>query len=166
MSAVIQTPKDRKHEALEIGPMPLVNRFIQRLKLEELIKKHVPKWDKRQKVEPAVCLLILVRNILTSRLPLYKIPEWAKLFDKELLGLPGNPETYLNDDRIGKSLDALFRADVETFITDVMVNAVDVFNIGMDQFHNDPTTVSVSGQYPDAIGEERFGRETHRITYG
>jgi hypothetical protein len=45
------------------------------------------------------------------------------------------------------------------------VRAVDEFAIDMRQLHNDPTTVSFEGQYPDATGEVRFGRETHKVIY-
>jgi transposase len=166
MSAVIQNPDGRQLEPREIGAMPLVNYFIERLKLKEFLMKHVPIWDKRQKVPPAVSLLLLVRNFLTSRLPLFKIPEWAICFDTELLGLPGDPAKYLNDDRVGKSLDAIFRADVETLMTEVVTHAVEEFDIDMRRVHVDPTTISLHGQYPDATGDPRFGRETHRITYG
>jgi transposase len=163
---VIQTTPGRKHQSTDIGAMPLINRFIERLKLGELIEKHVPIWDKRQKLKPAVCLLVLLRNLLTSRLPLYKIPEWARAFDPALLGLPGDPAQYLNDDRIGRCLDELFRSNVETFITEVVVRAVEEFDIDTRQFHNDATTISFEGQFPDAIGEVRFERETHKVTYG
>ena len=52
-----------------------------------------------------VTVLLLVRNILVEREPLYKLSEWAVLFDPALVGLgeasPGAP----NDDRVGSSLD-------------------------------------------------------------
>jgi transposase len=163
---VIQTTASRKHQSIDIGAMPLINRFIERLRLPELIDKHVPIWDKRQKLQPAVCLLVLLRNILTSRLPLYKIPDWARAFDPALLGLPGDPAQYLSDDSIGRCLDALFRSNFETLITEVVVRAVREFDIDTRQFHNDATTISFEGQYPEAIGEVRFGRETHKVTYG
>lgn len=163
---MIQTTQGRKHQAIDIGAMPLINRFIERLRLKSIIEKHVPIWDKRQKIQPAVCLLVLLRNILTSRLPLSRVPEWARDFDPALLGLPGDPGTYLNDDRIGRCLEALFRSDVETLITEAVVRAVEEFDIDMRQMHNDATTVSFEGQFPDATGESRFGRETHKITHG
>jgi hypothetical protein len=82
---VIQVSPGPSHQSIDIGAMPLINRFIERLRLPELIDKHVPIWDKRQKLKPAVCLLVLLRNILTSRLPLYEIPDWARAFDPALL---------------------------------------------------------------------------------
>jgi hypothetical protein len=45
MPAVIQTSKDRKHVAKDIGAMPLINRYIERLRLAKFIEKHVPIWD-------------------------------------------------------------------------------------------------------------------------
>lgn len=165
MTAVTQS-KQEQFQEFDVGAVPLLNVFFERLRLKELIEKHVPALDKRQKVVPAICLLVLIRNLLISRLPLYDIPQWAKAFDPVLLGLPGPLAKHLNDDRIGRSLDALFRCDVDTLITAVVTHAVDEFDINTDQIHNDGTALSVEGNYPDATGETRFGRDTHRITYG
>jgi transposase len=152
-------------EARSIGALPLLNRFLERLKLKEAIATYVPR-DKREKIEPSLTLLLLLRNVLLSREPLYRIPEWAQSFDPGLLGLPPDADKYLNDDRIGRSLDRLFRCDFRSFITQVVTTAVDVYDLDMSQIHNDATAQRFIGQYLEADGSPAFGHETHRITYG
>jgi transposase len=165
MSVVIKNTPLPEVEPVSIGALPLLNRFIERLRLRQTIAKHVPA-DKRDKIEPAVTLLLLLRNLLISRRPLYEIPGWAASFDHGLLGLPPEGQKYLNDDRIGRSLDKLFRSDFFSIITEVVVTAVDEYDLSLRQIHNDATAQRFIGQYPAADGSEAYGHETHRITYG
>jgi transposase len=152
-------------EARSIGALPLLNRFIDNLKLKETIAEYVP-GDKREKINPELTLLLLLRNVLLSREPLYGIPEWAQFFDPGLLGLPPDAQEYLNDDRIGRALDKLFRSDFRSLITRIVTIAVDVYDLDMSQIHNDSTAQRLIGQYLDADGSPAFGHETHCITYG
>jgi len=166
MSAAIQNPQGRQLQARHIGVIPLLNLFIKRLKLQEILTKHVPVRDNRQKLEPAIGLLILLRNVLASRKPLYQVPEWVEAFDPELLGLSEKELKHLNDDRLGRDLDLLFRADRDTILTEVMVNAVEAFELELREIHNDSTSIMFHGQYPDADGTPEHGQLTHRITFG
>jgi transposase len=152
-------------DARNIGALPLVNLVIERLKLKETIAAYVPR-DKREKIEPAVTLLILLRNTLIARKPLYRLPEWVKSFDPCLLWLPPAAEEHLNDDRFGRSLDRLFRSDFQSLITKVMVSAVEEYDLDLSQIHNDSTAQRFIGEYPDADGSVRYEHETHKITYG
>lgn len=54
----------------KIGALPILNHFLQRLRLEELLREHLPPEDKRVKVPAAKALLVLLRNLLISRAPL------------------------------------------------------------------------------------------------
>ena len=150
----------------KIGPLPLLNRFLERLDLERYFTESVPAGDRRQKLSPAVGLGLLVRNILIAREPLYGLSKWADRFEPELLGLSGEASKYLNDDRIGRCLDALFRADRATLITEIVVHAVEEFGLELKQLHNDSTTITFTGQYAEANGTSAQGRPTLRITQG
>lgn len=166
MRSETQSTQGKQHQARYIGAMPLLNRFIERLKLEEILSKHVPARDKRQKLEPAVGLLILLRNILASRKPLCHIPEWVQTFDPALLGLSERQLKYLNDDRLGRDLDLFFRADRHSILTEIMVHAFEEFELTLREIHNDSTSVMFYGQYPYADGTPEHGHPTLRITHG
>jgi transposase len=149
-----------------VGPLPLLNRFLERLKIEHFFGELVPAGDRRQKLVPAVGLGVLLRNILLARRPLYGLSEWASRFEPELVGLPGEASQYFNDDRVGRCLDALFRADRSTLMTEVVVHAVEEFDLQLRELHNDSTTVTFTGQYAQADGQPARGHPTHRITHG
>ena len=149
-----------------VGPLPLLNRFLERLGIERFFGERVPAGDRRQKLAPAVGLGVLLRNVLLARRPLYGLAEWAGRFEPPLLGLAGQAPQYFNDDRVGRCLDALFRADRATLMTEIVVHAVEEFDLDLSQLNNDSTTVTFTGEYALADGKPARGRPTHRIIQG
>ena len=84
-----------------------------------------------------------------------------------MLGLTPDPLRGLNDDRVGRSLARLFRAGFRSLTLAVAAHTVREFAVGLDQLHNDSTTVSFFGAYRDAAEEKtNHGRRTLAITYG
>jgi transposase len=159
-------PESMRLLSKAIGPLPLVNRFLKRLDIERFFFEMVPGGDRRQKLTPAIGLGVLLRNILIARRPLYGLAQWAGRFESALLGLPGEASRYFNDDRVGRCLDALFRADRSTLMTEIVVHAVEEFGLELKELHNDSTTITFTGEYAEADGKPANGRPTLRITHG
>lgn len=149
-----------------VGAVPIVNRFLERMKLEEFFRRHLPTDDPRLEVPTASALLVLLRNLLISREPLYGIGEWAARCPADLLGLSARQVEQLHDDRLGHALDRLF--DVRTGLAlDVVQHVLAEFSVGLDELHNDGTTISFFGAYAEAAEEQmRRGRRTPAITWG
>lgn len=120
-----------------VGAMPIVNRVLRMLHIEEFLAYYVPDRDGRSKLPASRALGLLLRNLVVAREPLYNLEEWASRFDEQMLGLRPGELALLNDDRIGRSLQQLFLADRATLVTDVVIHAVKTFNLQLDQFHND-----------------------------
>jgi len=129
-----------------ISALPVINKFMDRIELKKLLLSYIPS-KKNQKLSYVDAILIFVRNILLEREPLYKLSEWAAGFDPCLAGLGDMDPEILNDDRVGRSLDALFDADRASLLTSLVLKVIDEFSIEMSQMHNDSTTVTVYGQY-------------------
>ncbi len=158
---------DRVLQTWTVGPLPVVNRLLQRMRLEEILQRHLPPDDPRLEVPTARCLLLLVRNVLLSREPIYGLGEWAECYAPDLLGLTPRQLGQLNDDRVGRSLDRLFDGTTSQFLMDVVRQMVSEFDLKMDELHNDSTSISFFGQYEDATQEgERRGKPTAAVTYG
>jgi len=150
-----------------VGPLPLVNRLLHRMRLEEFLRDALPKEDGRTKLSPTKALLVLLRNLLISREPIYGVGEWAARYAPHLLGLGESEVGLLNDDRVGRALDKLFAADVPSLVLAVAAHVVKQFGLRLDELHNDSTTVSFFGAYLDAAMEGRvLGRPTLAITFG
>jgi transposase len=150
-----------------IGALPIINHFLERMKLEELFAKHLPPDDPRAKVPASRVLLTLVRNVLMSREPIYGVGEWARGFAPDALNLWPDEVALLNDDRLGICLDRLFEVAGSSLILAVVREVVKQFDVRLDELHNDSTTVSFYGTYDEAEEEgKQSGRATHAITWG
>ncbi len=153
--------------SVRVGPLPIVNRLLDRMRLEEFLRDALPKEDGRTKLSPTTALLVLLRNLLISREPIYGVGEWAAQYAPDQLGLLESEVRLLNDDRVGRSLDKLFAADVSALVLAVATHVVREFGLRLDELHNDSTSVSFFGAYLEAAMEQRvFGRPTLAITFG
>jgi transposase len=151
----------------DVGALPLLNRIVERMQLRRILGEHLPRDDSRTELPTVTALLVLFANLLMAREPVYGVGEWAALFPPDLLGLRQQDLGRLHDDRLGRSLDRMFEGIGPTLIMAVVRHVIKEFAIGLDELHNDSTTVSFYGAY-DAAGQEseRRGRPTHAITWG
>jgi transposase len=151
----------------KIGALPIINHFISRLRLEQWLDEHLPPEDKRVKVPATKALLVLVRNLLISREPLYGIGEWAAGYAPDLLGLTLDELEALSDDGVGRALGCLFRSNQGAFVMAVVRHTIREFEVTLQQLHNDSTSITFHGNYSDAAEEDtRGGRRTLAITWG
>jgi len=142
---------ERMLESKAIGAMPIVNRVIRRLGIEEEIDKAVdavltPRGRKAA-VPHGRVLCVVIRNLVTSRLPLYRFQDWVAGFVPEQLGLTPDESLLFHDDRVGKSLDWFYKVDRGTLVTRVVVDMAKRFNLDLSQFHSDTTSLTFFGEY-------------------
>lgn len=154
-------------ESLEVGAVPLVRHFLHRLDLPGLLDRHLPALPgRRPELPSALTLTVLLTNLLLARQPLYALPGWVARRVPEHLGLRPDQVALLNDDRVGRALDHLQRADLASLLTALAVRAVRQFDIDLTELHQDTTTVTFSGQYqgqPDGLPRITFGyNKDHR----
>ena len=148
-----------------LGPLPLINHFLQRLGLEELLDRYIP-TDARGVVSHARALGVLLRSIIVEREPIYRQNETVHEFAAGMFGISADEMPHLCDDRLGRALDRLFDADRAALLTEVALAVGQRFGVQFNEFHNDSTSVSVCGQYGAASGRSIRGRTAPAITYG
>ncbi len=150
----------------EVGAMPIINHILHRMCLRDILRDFLP-HDVRSELPPYRTVLVLVRNILISREPIYGLGQWAERFAPELLDLWPHEVELLNDDRAGRTLDFMFGALPTQMTVTVARHVIAAFRIKMDELHNDSTSVSVYGAYDQAEEEHDVrGQKTLAITYG
>ncbi len=149
-----------------VGGLPIVNQMLDRLGLPALLTDILRDDDARLKLASAVAIRLVVTNLVLGREPLYGLGEWAARHDPALLGLTSEDLGVLNDDRVGRALEALFDADRASLLTAVVLRAIREFAVDAAQLHNDSTSISVHGAYRDAVGVERGGKPTPAVTFG
>ena len=153
-------------ESLEVGAVPILNSFFRRLQLREIFERHLtppsPLAGKAPALSPATIVLVLLRNILLSRQPTYAIPQWLRGFVPDLFDLTPNQARFFNDDRIGRTLDRLFRCSQPALLTDIILQAIRAFAIDLARFHQDTTSITFHGNYPNS----RPDSPAPHITFG
>jgi transposase len=159
-------PDNIRLESLEVGAAPLVRRFLARLDLPGLFEEQLPVLPGRRPALPSSTVLcLLLSNLLLARQPLYALAAWAARRVPEHLGLQPGLANSLNDDRIGRALDHLHRADRASLLTSLVLHAVREFTIDLTELHQDTTTVTFSGAYASQAPAEKPERPP-RITFG
>jgi transposase len=157
----------RTLHSYQLGLLPILNRLLGRLRLEQFLRDYLPPEDRRSRIAPAQALMVLLKNLLLSREPLYGVAHWAARCDPAALGLAPKRIAALNDDRFGRCLGQLFRGDCGSLALAVAAHAVTEFQVELDELHNDSTTVTFTGDYADAAQEERRRGQTRlAITWG
>jgi transposase len=150
-----------------VAALPLLRRFLRRLRLDDFLRGHLPREDRRSRVPTATALTVLLQNLLSCREPLYGVGQWAARHHTEPLGLTPAQLPALNDDRVGRALDHLFDADIPSLTLAVVAHAVREFGVDLDELHNDSTTVTFHGDYESAESERTLrGRLRLAVTYG
>lgn len=159
-------PEGWRLESLEVGAAPVIQQFLTRLDLRGLFERHLPPLPGRPPAVPsAVVLNLLLCNLLLARQPLYALADWVGRRVPEHLGLRADQGAGLNDDRVGRALDHLYRADRASLLTALVRHAVRAFAIDLSELHQDTTTVTFAGDYARQAPAGQSERPP-RITFG
>lgn len=148
-------------EEKALGALPVVAEFCRRLDIAGIIDRACPVRDIAYATHGQV-IEALIANRLTSPAPLVHVEDWARAWAvEEVFGLsPG----ILNDDRIGRALDAV-APELAGIVGSIGANAIAGFGVDVARIHWDMTSISLYGDYrsPDSDHiEPRFGHPKDR----
>ena len=144
-----------------LGALPVVADFCQRLDLRGIVDRACPIRDVATLTHGQV-ICALVANRLTSPTPLWRVEDWARAWAvEEVFAIP--PDT-LNDDRIGRALDAI-APKLDQLVGSVGAQAIAAFGLQVARLHWDMTSISLYGAYDeveDGFIAPRFGHPKDR----
>jgi hypothetical protein len=130
----------------EVGPLLLAAHFLRELDLVATIDGALPQRG-RQQLSAGEVVAALIASRLCSPSPLYDVAGWASgTALQELLGIP---PALLNDDRLGRGLEAL-AVYAEPLRGALAARAIERFGIDAGRLHVDLTTLRVAGAYEDS----------------
>jgi hypothetical protein len=133
-----------------LGALPVVASFCGRLDLRGIVDRACPVREVATLTHGQV-IEVLVANRLTSPTPLWRVEEWARAWAvTEVFGIPTQA---LNDDRIGRALDAI-APELEQIVGSVGARAIAAFGVQVARLHWDMTSISLHGAYEEP--EEGF----------
>ena len=137
----------------------VVAAFCRRIGLIDVIDRIVP-----NEMEVSVGTLVqgMVLDTLSGRSPLYRLEEFFKHQDTQLLlGQEVDPTSF-NDTTVARAMDAVFDIGAEKVFSEVAFSASCRFPLDKRYVHFDTTSVNVWGDYDRCAPDS----DTIDITYG
>ncbi len=140
----------------EVGALLLVRHFCERLGLRAQVERLLPARG-RAELSAGEVIEALVVSRLCSPSPLYDVSGWAS--GTALQELFGVPPQLLNDDRLGRALEAL-APQAEALRGALALAASERFGLSAARLHLDLTTLRVAGAYENsAIVRKGWGAD-------
>lgn len=130
-------------ETLAFGPLALIAPLLQRLDVAAIIDRHLPP-DPQLAFSHGRILRLLLAARLCQPTALINIPAWAESTGADRLW--DIPVDCLNDDRLGRSLDAFF-TQRHSIQTEVAAQVIQLAELSLDRLHFDPTHLHFYGAY-------------------
>jgi hypothetical protein len=128
-----------------VGPLLIAAHYLRKLGVAQIVDAAVPRRGKALASHGEITC-VLAASRLASPSPLYDIAGWAS--SAAVPELLGTPAVLLNDDRLGRSLEAL-AAVAEDIRGQLMLTAIREFPAVADasRLHLDLTAVRFTGHY-------------------
>lgn len=130
-------------QTLAFGPLALIGPLLERLDIAPIIDRHLPP-DPQLAFSHGRVLSLLLAARLCQPTALVNIPAWAERTGADLLW--DLPADALNDDRLGRALDAFF-TQRHSIQTSVAAQAIHLAELSLDRLHFDPTHLVFAGAY-------------------
>ena len=133
----------RTEEVVNLGPLALLAPLLERLDIAALIDRHLPP-DPQLEFSHGRVLSLLLAARLSSPTALVNVATWAEKAGADILW--NIPADKLNDDRLGRALDAFFdqRHSIQACVAE---QALRLAELAPQRLHFDPTHVLFHGAY-------------------
>ena len=128
----------------KLGALSVLYALLETLKVRQIINRHCPTLAD---VDHGTVALVLILNRLMFPLPLYRIVDWVG--QTMLVAVLGVPAAKFNDDRLGRTLDALY-LKLEAIWLEVVDTAKAKADIDLSVIFYDLTAFVTHGRYADS----------------
>jgi transposase len=128
-----------------LGALPVVADFCRRLDVAGIVDRLCPVREVALVTHGEV-IEALIANRLTSPAPLVRVQDWAQAW--AVAEVWGIDPAVLNDDRIGRALDAA-APELDQIVGSVGARAIAAFGVDVARLHWDMTSISLYGDYDD-----------------
>jgi len=128
----------------QLGALVVLYPLLKELRVEEIINKQLPS---RHQVSHGTVALVLILSRLVAPRALYKVSDWVKqtVLEQQF----GLPAAKFNDDRLGRTLDAL-RPHVPQIWVEIISVAIARYQIDLSIIFYDLTAFILHGDYRDS----------------
>jgi len=133
-------------EARRFGALAVVFPLIERMNVMSIINQHVPA-DPQAEFDYGTTLSLLMAARLSSPMALSNVASWASDTGADILW--GMPPEKINDDRLGRALDAFFQQR-HSILASLALHVSQEFGVPLSEVHYDPTHILFEGEYEQA----------------
>ncbi len=140
-------PVVSQYEVVNFGPLALMQPLVDQLDIEAIIDRHLPP-DPQQEFSHGQVLRMLLLARLSQPTALVNVAQWAAKTGADIVS--NIPADKLNDDRLGRALDAFFDHR-HTVLGSVTAQALQLTGLEMHRLHFDPTNLVLCGAYEESV---------------
>lgn len=134
---------------LRLEHLPIIGQALARLGLRDVVDGQCPP-DPRLLVTHGECVEAMIVAILLGKHTLYDIGDLLQPYDLDAaFGWKFDPSS-LNDERFGRTLEALSAAGLMPINAGATLRAVKVYALDLARMHLDTTSILVHGEYEDS----------------
>lgn len=128
----------------QVGALPVLYALLETLGVRQIINRHC---RSQAEVDHGTVALVLILNRLLFPLPLYQVADWV---GQTVLGaVLGLPAAKFNDDRLGRTLDALY-PHLQSIWLEVVETAMLKADIDLSVIFYDLTAFVAQGRYAES----------------
>jgi transposase len=142
----------KSYDIKETGPGPIISHLCKQLEIAKTINDAVTWGEKQCLLAPGTHVEALIINILCRRDPLYRVRDFYREQDVELLFGKGVKANYFNDDALGNTLDKIYASGPKKVFSAVVLKAQLKENINYRVLHSDTTARLTYGAYEQEEG--------------
>jgi transposase len=128
----------------QLGALPVLYALLETLQVRQIINRHC---RSQAEIDHGTVAMVLVLNRLMCPLPLYQVADW--LGQTVLGAVLGLPAVKFNDDRLGRTLDALY-PQLEQIWLEVVEVALLKADIDLSLLFYDLSAFTAHGHYEDS----------------
>src|SRR5262249_50684691 len=130
-------------EVVNLGPLALIQPLLEQLDIARIIDRHLPP-DPQLEFSHGQVLSLLLAARLCQPTALINVQAWAHKTGADILW--NIPADKLNDDRLGRALDAFFEQRHSVFASATAL-ALQLTKLPLERLHFDTTHVTFYGAY-------------------
>lgn len=128
----------------QLGALPVLYALLETLQVRQIINRYCPS---QAQLDHGTVALVVVLNRLMCPLPVYQVADWVS--QTVLVVVLGLPAAKFNDDRLGRTLDALY-PHLESIWLEVVEVALLKADIDLSLIFYDLSAFTAQGRYADS----------------
>jgi len=146
-----------------IGHLGIVAGIFDELNINEVIDRALPKRGSRNLPHSVIIKAMILNGLGFTGQRLYVFPNYFKTIPTEKLLGAGISPSDLNDDVVGRTLDAIYDYGATELFNEISLHIMKQFTFGTHLLHVDTTNFSVYGKYENDAPD---GTDSIKITFG